>query len=113
MSMTQEPQTENAVPSQSFSLTVRDIQQVHGLILKALTATDHINLAFPDDAPADLSFIQVVESARLYADLNGKTVTLARPASPQVRKVLERGGFLAGASANRYSSFWLHEEVSQ
>ena len=92
-------------------MTIRGIQTTHGLLVKALAGSNNINLNFNDDAPVDLSFVQVIESARRSAERDGKTINLSKPAGPNIRRVLERGGFLTGApDAVR---FWLHEEVTQ
>ncbi|MDR3493627.1 MAG: STAS domain-containing protein [Ancalomicrobiaceae bacterium] len=97
-------------PSPS-SLTIRDIQALHGLISKALTGNDPVRVAFKNDVAVDLSFVQLIESARLTAKRNGKTFTLLRPVGDNVRGVLERGGFLTAANRDA-ARFWLHEEVN-
>jgi hypothetical protein len=93
------------------SLTIRDIQSIHEALLAALTKNDSLELSFDDEAPVDLSFVQLIESARLYTAHQNKTVRLARPAGPNIRRILERGGFLA-AQAPEVARFWLHEEVA-
>jgi hypothetical protein len=97
-------------PSPS-SLTIRDIQTLHGLITRALSGKDPVRVAFKDDVAVDLSFIQLIESARLTANQNGKTFSLLRPVGGNVRRVLERGGFLSSTNCDA-ARFWLHEEVT-
>lgn len=61
---------------------------------------------------ADLSFVQLIESARAACGLQGATVTLAQPADGALRDVLDRGGFLDGADAERLQ-FWTHAGAAQ
>ncbi|MDR3375276.1 MAG: STAS domain-containing protein [Ancalomicrobiaceae bacterium] len=93
------------------SLTIRDIQTLHGLITKALSGKDPVRVAFKDDVAVDLSFIQLIEAARLSARNDGKTFSLLRPVGGNVRRVLERGGFLSPTNPDA-ARFWLHEEVT-
>jgi hypothetical protein len=94
-----------------LSLTIREIQTIHGLITKAFLERDNLSLDFSDDVPVDISFVQLIESARLYADSNRKRISLSRPAGENIRRVLERGGFLSGVGPDT-RRFWLHEEVT-
>jgi hypothetical protein len=82
----------------------------YDLILAAFAEKDHVRLALDEDAAVDLSFVQLIESARRHAEIQGKTIRLARPAGANVRRVLERGGFLS-PSAPDAAGFWLHEEA--
>jgi ABC-type transporter Mla MlaB component len=61
---------------------------------------------------ADLSFVQLLESARASSAQQGATVRLAQPADGALRDVLDRGGFLDGANAERLQ-FWTHAGVAQ
>ena len=61
---------------------------------------------------ADLSFVQLLESARASSAQQGATVRLAGPAEGALRDVLDRGGFLDGADAERLQ-FWTHAGVAQ
>ena len=96
--------------AQDHALTIRNIRAVHELILAAF-AKDNVCLALPEDVDVDLSFIQLIESARRHAESQGKTIRLAKPAGGNVRRVLERGGFFA-PSAPDAGRFWLHEEAA-
>ncbi|WFS03605.1 hypothetical protein [Rhizobium tumorigenes] len=62
------------------------------------------------NAEADLSFVQLIESARMDARAAGKRMRLASPATGSVLKVLKRGGFTDAQSAED-AQFWLHQEV--
>jgi hypothetical protein len=94
------------------SLFIRGITSVHESLLAALKDNKAITLDIPDDAQADLSFIQLIEASRLYARTEGKYITLTKPASPGVLKTLRRGGFLTTMDeASRL--FWLHGKEIQ
>lgn len=60
------------------------------------------------DAVVDLTFVQLLESARRSAAETGKSFALAAPASGGLLETLERGGFLSGGDAAR-RQFWLME----
>jgi hypothetical protein len=79
--------------------------------LAAFAEKDHVCLVLPEDVAVDLSFIQLIESARRHAEILGKTIRLAKPAGETIRRVLERGGFLSQSTPDA-SGFWLHEEAA-
>ena len=101
----------NIVLPPDHECAIQDIQALHGLILEAFARSDHVCLAVPEDAAVDLSFIQLIESARRHAGRQGRTIRLARPAGRNVRRVLERGGFLSRSAPDAFR-FWLHEEAA-
>ncbi|WP_083638932.1 STAS domain-containing protein [Rhizobium oryziradicis] len=93
-------------------LTIRTVQITKDAVLAGFSAAESIVLDVPQDADCDLSFIQVVESARLFAQSEEKEITLLRPASGGLLAVLERGGFLTDIDpSDRF--FWLHERHIQ
>lgn len=57
-----------------------------------------------EDAVIDLTFIQLLESARRTARETGVAFGLAAPATGALRETLERGGFLVAADDQ---DFWL------
>lgn len=59
-----------------------------------------------DDAAVDLTFVQLMESARRTARDGGRSFSLAAPATGPLLETLERGGFLAGDDTAR-REFWL------
>ncbi len=94
------------------SLSIRGIAAVHDTVLSAFQMKDAVVLDIPDDATADLSFIQLVESARAYARERGKFITLRKPAAGSIMDTLQRGGFLTNMDeASRL--FWLHGKEIQ
>lgn len=76
--------------------------------MTALSGTKPVVIDFAGEPEVDLSFIQLVESARLYAGAHGKALTLAQPASGSLLDVLERAGFIETAS-HEDALFWLHK----
>ncbi len=89
------------------SLSIRGINAIHETVLSAFQESSPIVLDIPEDATVDLSFVQLVESSRLYAREQGKFITLKKPATQGVVETLERAGFLENMDeASRL--FWLH-----
>lgn len=90
------------------NLTVRAITVSHTELLKFIDANDTAMIKLADDAQIDISFIQMIEAARIYAGVAGKRVVLAEPASGPLLDVLRRSGFLEDMSAED-AKFWLHQ----
>lgn len=59
-------------------------------------------------AAADISFVQVIESARLTAAATGAALRLAAPAGPALRAVIEAAGLL-WAQDPADLAFWFHQ----
>jgi hypothetical protein len=93
-------------------LSIRDIKIAHAQIRGTLDAHDRVVLDVPPGASMDLSFLQLIESARLQAEITGKSLELAAPADEGVRAVLERAGFLP-MKRPEDARFWFHEEMSR
>jgi hypothetical protein len=91
-------------------LGIKNISEIHKDIHLHFAENGNIVLDIPAEAEADLSFVQLVESARLDARAAGKTLRLGAPATGSVLKVLQRGGFIDALSADD-AQFWLHQEV--
>jgi len=92
------------------NLGIRNIADLHATITSGLAAHPALALRIPDDAEADLSFVQLVEAARLQAKTSGKSLRLSSPANGSVLKVLQRGGFIEAFAADD-AQFWFHKEV--
>ena len=93
-------------------LNIRSISDIHQSMTLKLRDSKTLVLEVTADAEADLSFVQLVESARIEAKASGKTLRLSSPASGSVLKVLQRGGFIDAFTAED-AQFWLHDEVHQ
>jgi hypothetical protein len=91
---------------------IRNISDLYADIAWRLLSNKAVVLDVPADAEADLSFVQLVEAARVHAKSSGKSLRLSSPAGGSVLRVLERGGFLEAFSAED-AKFWLHHEVHQ
>lgn len=87
---------------------IRNISKFYPEILTALSGTKPVVLDLSGEPEVDLSFVQLVESARLYAGAHGKALTLAQPASGPLLGVLGRAGFIENAS-HEDAQFWLHK----
>jgi hypothetical protein len=86
-------------------LTIKAIAAAHQRLVDAFgEASGPVTADVADDASVDLTFVQLVESARRTAREAGLTFSLLRPAAGQLRETLERGGFLATADDQE---FWL------
>lgn len=90
-------------------LTIRQAATLKEQLLAGLATADAVALEIAATSEADLSFIQLVESARLHASLHDKQLRLSRPVEGQVRETLERAGLTAAMSPES-REFWLHEK---
>ncbi|MCM2293307.1 STAS domain-containing protein [Allorhizobium sp. BGMRC 0089] len=93
-------------------LTIRTITEIHEQVMSALNEVQHLEISVPEVGEVDLSFLQLIEAARITAEMEGKQISLVRPASQQLRDLLERGGFLTDMDPNS-RTFWLHERQNQ
>lgn len=90
------------------NLTVRTISAIRQEMLQLIDKNKSTTIAIADDCQADISFVQLMEAARIYAGSAGKHIALAEPASGSMLDVLKRGGLLEGMSAED-AKFWLHQ----
>ena len=90
-------------------LTIRQAAGTRDAIRAAFDKDGPVVLHVADDAETDLSFLQLVQAARLQADTFGRGIALAKPAGGSLLATLERAGFLTAASA-RDLEFWLHRK---
>ncbi len=94
------------------NLTLRAITTHQETLQAALTSNNALELDLDEDVQADLSFIQLIESARIYAGTAGRKLVLSKPATGSLLDVLDRAGFLEDMSADD-RLFWLHQGVAQ
>lgn len=90
----------------SGELTIRTVSETHQALCKELQSRDEIELDFAEASDVDLTFVQLIESARLTALRQSKKLALAAPAGGILLDVLKRGGFVGQGASN--SAFWLH-----
>ena len=88
------------------SVTISGIGQARDEISAAFADGRAIVLDVDDVTETDLSFIQLIESARRKAGETGCGFTLRHPAAGAVLEVLQRGGFLGDDLSDR-DTFWL------
>jgi hypothetical protein len=89
------------------SVTVRSVADFGRYLSSALAEHDEIVLDTDAVAELDLSFVQLVQAARVE---DGKTIRLARPANTAVAALLERAGFLTDPS-DADVDFWFHGDL--
>jgi hypothetical protein len=88
--------------------TLRTITGAHQDLLEFMERNDTTVVAFAPDSQIDISLLQLLEGARLYAGTAGKAIRLAEPANGALLDTLRRSGFLEGMSAAD-AKFWLHQ----
>jgi hypothetical protein len=93
-------------------LSIRNVSEIHANIIDALKSNSSIVIEISESAEADMSFIQLIESARRQAKALNKSIALSSPARGRVLKVLERAGFIEAFDRDD-ANFWLHKEVKQ
>lgn len=89
-------------------LTIRTIADQHHDLISKIERNVSILADVPDDAEIDISFLQLLESARLYAQSNGKHFALMRPATSALLETLTRSGWLSTDDQD-IRRFWLHK----
>lgn len=82
--------------------TIRNAANLHQELQVALASGQEVTIDLPADSDCDISFVQLLISARCSARAAGKTIRLKNAASGPLLDVLERGGFLAADD----SGFW-------
>lgn len=93
------------------SITLKQVYSLKENLISEFGNYNHIVVDISDDCCVDLCGLQLIESARCYATLTGKRLSLLRPAE-HLRSLLNDAGFLAGGSSDAVS-FWFHEEPAQ
>lgn len=84
---------------------IRCIADIHAALLTALQAAKTVILDLHSVADVDLTFVQLIESARRSITEKDWQIRLASPADGALLNVLLRGGFLIDADDG---NFWLH-----
>jgi hypothetical protein len=88
----------------SGDLTIRAIAGAYETLSAALSENSEVLVSVAEDSAVDLTFVQLIESARRSAADAGSALALAAPASGPLLETLRRGGFLAAADRR---DFWL------
>jgi hypothetical protein len=93
------------------SRTIRNAEDTRSLLMEALKRPSPIRLNCSAVDEADLSFLQLLFSARKSAEDAGKTLTLSHPASAPFLAAASRAGFATAPCAfGGKDSYWLIKE---
>jgi hypothetical protein len=90
----------------SGELGIREVGDLHARLTLALQEDPVLVATIDENAVVDLSFVQLLESARRTADQSGGSFSLTTPATGELLQVLQRGGFIQSAQGR---AFWLNE----
>lgn len=92
-------------------LNIKTVEECHERLSAELSLRPaELLLSVAADAAVDLTFIQLIESARHSARQGGLSLALAEPAAGHLEEALRRGGFLQAADDR---AFWLkHAEAN-
>lgn len=99
---------DNSIISFSGTITLPNIAEPRTTLLQALDNDAPALIDIDGVTEADLSFVQLIESARRTFAERGLALSLRSAAGEAVLPVLRRGGFLDPSDPSR-ASFWLKE----
>lgn len=85
------------------NLTIRTIAVVHATLHQALAEQQDVEIDCSAAENVDLSFIQLLLSARLTAQQAGKRLVICTPLPAVLHAALDHGGFLSPTGEN---AFW-------
>jgi hypothetical protein len=88
---------------------IRNIAELGESIFKNFIDNEEIAIDASKCKEADLSFIQLIEAARIHAENNGKKIRLTEPVNGAIADALRRAGFL-DVLCPEDANFWLHQE---
>jgi hypothetical protein len=103
---------ESSVICFSDNVTISNISDAHDILCSALERENSITIDIGGLAEADLTFVQLIESARRSAAEGGRSIQLRQAAQGAVLQVLQRGGFLDPDDRDR-TDFWLQGTSEQ
>jgi len=87
-------------------LTVRTVHEHYLKLLEDYGQASNLAIDTRQINEADLSLVQLLQSARRTAQRDGKTITLIQPLPEALSSLLVRGGFLSSPSD---IAFWTNE----
>ena len=93
------------------SVTVRSAAAFADLLAAAAQAGADVTIDGSALAECDLSFVQLILALRAQLQSVGATLSLAQPAGPALRALLDRAGF--GEPNSDDAQFWFHGERAQ
>ena len=89
-------------------LTARTVSEHQERLLSAFAEADALCIALPHPIRIDVCGVQLIESARTYAERHGKRVSLAALVDPDAARLLQTLGVTHPSAGDR-RRFWLHE----
>ncbi len=89
-------------------LTIRQAHELKQLVLGALKDCSALTLRLPSGSAVDLSFVQLIEAARVYAVRAGIRLSLANPAEEELVHLLQSAGLPPAAQ-----TFWSSAEQTR
>lgn len=92
--------------------TIRTISDAFQTLNEALSLNKSVIINVDAAEEIDLSFVQLIEAARIQSKSAGIQLSLSAPADGVLLAVLKRGGFLDVATPED-QKFWLHREALQ
>ncbi|MBS0252995.1 MAG: hypothetical protein JSR78_18205 [Proteobacteria bacterium] len=104
--------SENRKPTLDLSglLTIRTISNAKDAIIKSIDESEALDLVISDESDVDITGIQLIIAAQLYAQGASKRLSLAAPISGRALNLMDRAGLFAEMSVEN-RQFWLHEGV--
>jgi anti-anti-sigma regulatory factor len=94
------------------ALTVRNAEEIRSRLLDALRQHPTVRIDCTAATDVDLSFIQLVLSARKSAAATGKCLSLTPPATDVLSDALVRAGLLGAADDKPVDRlFWLNKDT--
>ncbi len=100
----------NRVVEVPHSVTVRSVAGFKEQLSAAFDADGEIVLDLAALSELDLSFVQLVQSARIDLTRNNRAVRLAQPTGDAVAALLGRAGFLTDPDPADVD-FWFHGDL--
>jgi anti-anti-sigma regulatory factor len=89
-------------------LTARTVSEHQARLLSAFAETDAVRIALSHPIRVDVCGVQLIESARKFAESRGKSLSLEAPADADLARLLETLGVTHPSAGDR-RRFWLHE----
>ena len=74
---------------------IRGMADLHRRLLAVLRTSSVVTIGLAGVTDPDVTLIQLIEAARHYAATNGIGLRLRSPAKGELRRQLERGGFVS------------------
>jgi anti-anti-sigma regulatory factor len=89
-------------------LTARTVSEHQARLLSAFAAADAVRITLPVPVRMDVCGVQLIESARKFAESQDKHLSLAAPADADLARLLQTLGMTHPSAGDR-RRFWLHE----